>query len=416
MRNIGTIQTSKFKNNAISLVIPVGLDENITGYNVLAQVLKRGTRSLQTSSEISRHLQEMYGAIFDIGLSKVGAKLFVIFYVSFLDNRYTLYQEDLWDQAIALLEEVLYHPLLVDGQFRPEIVEQEIANHRLYIESVYDDKSHYSMERVMELGLHDVYRIPDHGTLEELEKVTNAELVALWEALKEKEAFCYATGHLEEEARILEKLERLPILKNGTEVLDPQEGSRREFNRETGNFFETSKVNQGKVSLLYNTNVTIFNGDYFALVLFNSIFGGGAHSKLFNKIREKHSLAYSIYSSFDKYAGVMTIGAGVDTGNFARVKSLIDLELENMIQGEFSDEELMVARTKVISTLKAMEDSMYNLSNYLIALRVFGLDITVEEVIENLMQVTKERIMAVAKNVEYIAGHYLGGEEQHGEL
>src|SRR5690606_1992842 len=130
---------------------------------------------------------------------------------------------------------------------------------------------------------------------------------------------------------------------------------------------------------LYKTNTTIFSGDYFALAVFNAIFGGGAHSKLFNEVREKHSMAYSIYSSFDKFAGVMTIGAGVDFTKFDRAKELIDEELQKMIDGEFSNEEMEIARTKMISTLHSMEDSMYNTSNYLIALRVFGIHYTVDD-------------------------------------
>ena len=51
MSNIEIIQTSKFKNNTISLVIPVEMDDSVTGYNVLTEVLKRGTKSFKTSSE-----------------------------------------------------------------------------------------------------------------------------------------------------------------------------------------------------------------------------------------------------------------------------------------------------------------------------------------------------------------------------
>lgn len=46
MNNIEVIQTTKFKNNAISLVIPVDLDHNVTGYNVLAELLKEGLKNL----------------------------------------------------------------------------------------------------------------------------------------------------------------------------------------------------------------------------------------------------------------------------------------------------------------------------------------------------------------------------------
>lgn len=415
MDNIGIIKTLKFKNNAISLVVPVSLTENVTGYNVLAQVLKRGTKSFHSSSEIARYLQDMYGANFDIMLSKIGNKLFVIFYVSFMDNRFTLYKEDLWDKAIHLLDELIYHPLLKEEDFDDEIIAQEILNHRLYIESIYDDKGHYSMNRVMELGLNDSYRIPEYGTIEELDGIDREALIGLWENLKEKEAFCYASGNIRSEEEILEKVSSLKILgnsKNGHELTSLEE---RSFNRECGEVFEQMKINQGKMSLLYNTNNSIFNGDYFALVLFNSIFGGGAHSKLFNEVREKHSLAYSIYSSFDKFAGVLTIGAGTDFKNFRIARALIDEELDKMRNGEFSKEDIEVARTKVISSLDAMSDSIFNTSNYLIALRVFGIDYTINQVIEELKKVTKERIMKVAADLEFICAHYLEEEAKDGE-
>lgn len=288
----------------------------------------------------------------------------MIFYVSFLDNRFTLYKEDLWDKAIFLLEEVLYHPLFVREDLSAEIISQELDNHRLYIESVYDDKGHYSMNRVVEIGVLDEYRIPEYGTLEELDGVTPKVLEKLWEDLLKKPAFCYASGNIEDEAAISDKLSMLKILKDEPEEQSEVSYGERSFIERADIVYEPMKINQGKMSLLYKTNTTIFSGDYFALAVFNSIFGGGAHSKLFNEVREKHSMAYSIYSSFDKFAGVMTIGKlGVDFTKFDRTKELIDEELQKMIDGEFSNEEMEIARTKMISTIHSMEDSMYNTSN-----------------------------------------------------
>ncbi len=410
MRNIEIIQTTKFKNNAISLVIPVEMDNQVTGYNVLAEVLKRGTKEFKTSSEISRYLQEMYGALFDIGLKKIGDKLFIMFYVSFLDHRFTLNGENLLEKAVHLLNELILNPMFIQDDFDDEIIAQEIMSHRLYIESVYDDKGHYSMERVLELGLLDSYKIPDHGTLEELDKVSKESLISLWENLKKKHAFCYVSGNLENEEQVMGEISKLKILNNPMVEDSLSTRGKRVFNRENPAIYEKMKINQGKMSLLYNTNVSIFDGDYFALVVFNSIFGGGAHSKLFNEVREKHSLAYSIYSTFDKFAGVMTVGGGIDFKNFTKTKELIDEELSKMVHGDITHEEMSMAKTKAISSLKAMEDSMYNTSNYLIALRVFGVPYTVESVISEIEKVTKERVVEVAKGIEFIAAHYLDGE------
>ncbi|HBT19452.1 MAG TPA: hypothetical protein DEA52_05285 [Clostridiaceae bacterium] len=413
MQNIGVIKTTKFKNNAISLVVPVSLSENITGYNVLAQLMKRGTKNYGSSSEISRYLQDLYGAVFDIALNKVGEKLFVIFYIGFLDNRFTLYKEDLWDKAIAFLNEIIYAPAFIEDDFDEDILAQELENHRMYVESVYDDKGHYSMGRVMEMGLMDSVRHPEYGYIKDLEGLTKDVLIELWEALKKKPAFCYASGNITKEEKVQEKLSTLAILNEGEQEEALKSLGERSYNRAAGEVYETMKVQQGKMSLLYNANASVFQDNYFALVLFNSIFGGGAHSKLFNEVREKHSLAYSIYSTFDKFSGVMTIGAGVDYRNFEKVKNLIDEELQKMRQGIFTDQEVSAARTKIKSSLRSMEDSMFSMSSYLTALRVFGISYTVEDVMKGIDGVTKEEIIAVAGGIEYIAGHYLQGEVQN---
>ena len=55
---------------------------------------------------------------------------------------------------------------------------------------------------------------------------------------------------------------------------------------------ESMDVTQGKLSIGLRTNISPLDNDYLALLVGNSIFGSGAHSKLFNNVREKLSLAY----------------------------------------------------------------------------------------------------------------------------
>ena len=59
MNNIEILKTDKFKNNILSIVIPVELDNKVTGYNVLLNVLKRGSKTFSSSSKISTYLHDM---------------------------------------------------------------------------------------------------------------------------------------------------------------------------------------------------------------------------------------------------------------------------------------------------------------------------------------------------------------------
>lgn len=406
---IGFYKSRKFKNNAISVIIPVSMGENVTGFNVLSQVLKRGTERFATSSEITRYLQDMYGSFFDIIIGKRGDKLFLTFYISFLDNRFTLYGEDLWEKAVELIKEVIYRPRLVEGGFQSEIVTQEIEDQKLYIESQYDDKGHYNMIKVIEQGLMDSYAKPEFGTMEELHALNGDVLMELWKDLRSREAYIQAAGNIEDERRISELLSGIFDEANGG--LKAGRGLHDHvapvFVRDLPKAEEPMRINQGKMSLLYSTNTDIFKGDYFSLAVMNSIFGGGAHSKLFNEVREKHSLCYYVYSTFDKFKGVMTISSGVDFKNFDRARELIELELEKMKKGDFTDEEITMSKTRLKATLVAMEDSMYSTMEYVSSLRVYGIGYTVDDVIRGIEEVDRERIMAAAGRLEFITSHYL---------
>ena len=59
-------------------------------------------------------------------------------------------------------------------------------------------------------------------------------------------------------------------------------------------------VVQGKLCMGFSTGIKPTDSDYPALMVANSIFGGGAHSKLFNNVREKLSLCYYASGSLDK--------------------------------------------------------------------------------------------------------------------
>ena len=55
---------------------------------------------------------------------------------------------------------------------------------------------------------------------------------------------------------------------------------------------ERQNLNQGKLSMGFRTKTRYGDDDYYALMVYNGILGGGAHSKLFSNVREKASLAY----------------------------------------------------------------------------------------------------------------------------
>ena len=154
-------------------------------------------------------------------------------------------------------------------------------------------------------------------------------------------------------------------------------------------------------------NITEFERCY-VLAVYNSILGGSPNSKLFREVREKHSLCYSISSTYSGINSYFLISAGIDRKDYDKSVSLIKEELKKMKNGQFKDEEIKEAKVSYIASLKEIEDtpssmiSIYEAHEYL----NYGL---MEEREENINKVTKEDIINLSKKLKLDTIYLLEG-------
>ena len=90
--------------------------------------------------------------------------------------------------------------------------------------------------------------------------------------------------------------------------------------------------------------------DREALDVVNQVLGGGLSSRLFDEIRERRGLVYSVFSSGALYSdiGAYTISAGSQPRHADEVISLVLAELEKLRTGGITDDEL----DTIVSTLR----------------------------------------------------------------
>lgn len=87
----------------------------------------------------------------------------------------------------------------------------------------------------------------------------------------------------------------------------------------------------------------------YPLLVFNNIFGEGMSSRLFQNIREKRGLVYSIYAYHSAYknTGMFNIGAGMNPNNIEVVAGLISEEINKIKQEKITADELMRAKEQL---------------------------------------------------------------------
>ena len=140
--------------------------------------------------------------------------------------------------------------------------------------------------------------------------------------------------------------------------------------------------------------------DRFAFGVVNSALGGGMSSRLFQEVREKRGLAYSIYSYHSMFAetGLFTVYAGTTPTKATEVLGIIRSELEDIGTGGLKGDELERAKGHLKgSFVLSLEDTSGRMSRIGRSEISQGEILSVDEIIERTDAVTAEDAERVAK-------------------
>ena len=170
--------------------------------------------------------------------------------------------------------------------------------------------------------------------------------------------------------------------------------------------FESMNVVQGKLVLGLNVDFDDENLQAIALV-YNAILGDGANSMMFQNVREKAGLAYSSKSTFIKQKMNIFIRCGIQIENYEKALNLIKVQLDNIKTGEFSDEDIEVAKVYLTSSIKNIEEEQDTEIVYYIGQELSGTNRSIEEYIDRIQRVSKEDILAFAEKVSINTIYFL---------
>jgi predicted Zn-dependent peptidase len=138
----------------------------------------------------------------------------------------------------------------------------------------------------------------------------------------------------------------------------------------------------------------------FSWVILNAILGGGMSSRLFQNIREKQGLAYTVYSDLTMYrdAGCMLIYAGTSLRSAGKVVESIVRELRELVDHKVSAEELRRAKDHLkgsyVLSLESTSSRMGNLARQELYFKRF---FTLDEMLERIEWVTIDEIQNLAR-------------------
>jgi predicted Zn-dependent peptidase len=143
----------------------------------------------------------------------------------------------------------------------------------------------------------------------------------------------------------------------------------------------------------------------YSFAVLNIILGGNMSSMLFQEIRERKAMAYSVYSTPFMFSdtGMQTIFMSIDPSNAKEALHLVQRILDKLIQKEISESTLSEAIEYAKATIQLSEESINNQMVRLGQSELFyGRYLSIEEILENIESVTAKDIQWMADEILHI--------------
>ncbi|RFU61593.1 EF-P 5-aminopentanol modification-associated protein YfmF [Peribacillus glennii] len=404
------VKTEKYKTNTLVFKMKAPLcADTVTLRSLLPYVLQSTTERHPTSTELRSYLDELYGASLYVDVSKKGEYHIISFTMEIANEKFLSDPTPLLAKGFELLTDVIFHPKTEGDAFDSNTVQKEKRSLKQRIQSIYDDKMRYSAKRLVEEMCKDEpYALEQTGNQEDLEKITPGSLYEYYiKALAEDEIDLYIIGDVDEaEAESLAD-KYISLHERQPEKIKPVQKKVENENE----VIEKQDVKQGKLNIGYRTNVVYGEEDYYALQLFNGIFGGFSHSKLFINVREKASLAYYAASRIESHKGLLMVMSGIENKNYGQAIDIIREQMEEMKKGKFTEEELSQTKAVVKNQILETVDVARGLVEVLYHNVVSGTSIPLDEWLERTEKTTKEQVVNVAQKIECDTIYFLTGTE-----
>lgn len=415
---VHTIETKKYKTTSFILQIKEAINEkNVTKRALLAYVLQSGTKDFPSSKELRSALDDLYGATLSADLSKKGENQVISIRMEVANEKFLSNSEPVLDKAFHLLSQVLLAPAVENGVFKEGIVKKEKRSLKQQIESIYDDKMRYANKRLLEeMYESEPYRLNVYGNENEVDGITPKDLFNYYqEVVQSDKVDLYVIGDISTD-EMVEKVKKHFRFSKDRNEKEEQASAAKDEKRisDIKEIFEEQDVQQGKLHMGYRTYTTYGDPDYFALQVFNGIFGGFSHSKLFMNVREKESLAYYAASRFESHKGAVFVMSGIETGNYEKAVKIIKEQHEEIKNGNITDAEFDQTKAMINNQVLETIDHPIGLSEVLYHNVVAGTNRSIEEWMEGIKSVTKEDVVKVAEKVKLDTIFFLKGAATNG--
>lgn len=410
-----SVMTDKFKRNLLIMTYMLPIDPKTTAMDqLLPSVLLRGCEKYPSNALVKRRCEQLYGASLEYYFSYFGDDLMINICADFLVDSAVNTRGEILSGVVELMADIWRAPIVdEDGCLSRETVKKAKAMVCDSLRAADNDTAAYASRRCREIiccGTPAGYS----ASVEDVESIT-AE--GLTERYRQVTASCRAEFFYvgsEQPETVIEALDKyfggVDFAEIGPLHVSPL-GALNKARSQT----EVLPVGQAKLTVGMTCGSVIGDGNYYANAVAVEVFGGSPISKLFVNVRERLGLCYYCAASYSKTKGIVYVSSGIDTEDRTAVEGEIIAQLEQMKQGNITEQELMAAKLSIVNSVRQITDRPYSIWSFCNSRRLLGLDTDISRHIEQIENVTADDIRRVCSTWQigslfFIEGRGSGGE------
>lgn len=396
-----SIQTDKFKDFIISVRFSYpNVEPYVTLSNLLSYMTTDRCLEYPTKQAMSLKMDELFGLSLNTKTSSNGHAHTFEVRIKSLNERYTYFPH--LKASTEFLFSAITKPLLNESTFNEAKINLEST-----LKRIQDKPSYLSLIKACEgVGKDTPLEVFSQGNLKTLSEITLDDVLKFHSMLiNEIKPNVLVIGDLNKDSFNQIK----SILKfNGSNTID-----KTSYKFEAKHHFRSilnKQVDQSTLTQIYTTNVEYSDSNYFALRVMIIMLGQLPNSLLFQEVREKRSLCYSISAGSFNFDGVMTVQTGIEHTKKELVEILIEEQINKLKKGQFSLKLMSIAKKMFVNGLESMEDDPNAYLNFLFQRSITSNDFNLKESIHKIKKIQKEDIVRVANQLELVSEFMIRGK------
>ncbi len=388
----------KFKTNLLKINFITELTADTAAENaVAAGILATSNSNFKTFTELNAKLAALYGSAIYAEAKKRGDVQILSLCASWLDNRYALENEDITAEMLELFSDCIFSPNAKNDAFDTDSFNIRKKDVLDKIDSEINNKRSYAISQASKIAYSgEPAEFSCYGEKETAMRVTEKSSFEAYKKLLANARIEILFVTAQHNADVAEKLSGSFSSLVRNEINKCALTSQSTIKDEIAEVTQQLDVNQSKMVMVFKS----LSDDYTALKLLSTVYGETPFSKLFANVREKLSLCYYCASNYVKSKNTMFVDCGVEKDNIDKARTEIINQLDEIKNGNFSDEDIENTLMSIQNSLSAIGDVPSSYTGWYFGRFCEGDCRTPDEVFSDYKAVTRERIMNAAASMK----------------